>query len=178
MASRVSAYDFSIPELLRVLNEKLGLEYTRVIRYPPVLPTNSLAADVRVFIRSAQQTCQRGLTVDPSDRKPRNQGARRSETYPLFTEHVATCQQTSAGNHLSCRPIFPRQGFHRGHGIDDSTDSCVPILARVHHFDTRKLDTNIQQEQEFGGAELTTGQGSTPGNLSRHASDQRKSRVL
>ena len=42
---RESPLDLSIPELSRVLNEKLGLETTRVIGLPPVVPINSLETD-------------------------------------------------------------------------------------------------------------------------------------
>ena len=52
MTSRASAWDLSIPELLRVLTEKLGLECTRVqeIRLPPVVSTDSLETDVRASL--------------------------------------------------------------------------------------------------------------------------------
>jgi len=43
-----AACDLSIPELLRVLNEKLGLEHTRLRKYhpPPAVSTTSLEAEV------------------------------------------------------------------------------------------------------------------------------------
>jgi len=45
-----AARDLSIPELLRVLNGKLGLEQTRLRKYhpPPAFSTTSLEAEVSV----------------------------------------------------------------------------------------------------------------------------------
>ena len=131
-----------------------------------------------IFIHPFQRMWHWDLTVKPSDRKPRDQSTRCSKAYPLFTEPITAYEQVSAGDHLSNRSMLHVREPHRRHGVDDSTDSRVPVLARVHHFDTRKLDADIQQEQGLGGVELTTGQGSTPGNLSRHAPGQRKSRFL
>ena len=61
MTSRASAYDLSIPELLRVLSEKLGLESTRVICIPPVFLTNSLETDVRVSLFIHFNECGTGI---------------------------------------------------------------------------------------------------------------------
>ena len=43
-----AARDLSIPELLRVLNEKLGFEHARLRKYhpPPAVSTASLEAEV------------------------------------------------------------------------------------------------------------------------------------
>ena len=116
------------------------------------------------------------LTVKPSGRKPRSRSARCSETYTRSAEPVETSEQAAVGDYLSHRPVFPGRGL--GHKNDDSTDSCVPILARVHHFDTRKLDADIQQEQEFGRVELTTGQGRASEDLPRHEPGRENPRVL
>ena len=134
-----------------------------------------------------------GLVVNPSpsDRKPRSQSTRYSETHPPFTEPPAAGEQTAIGAHFSYRPMHPGRGdnlsYHRQlfqerenhrHAVDHSTHSCLPILARVHHLNACKLDVDIQQEHRLGVIEFTARQNSTPDNQSRHAPGREKHGVL
>ena len=136
--------DLSIPDLLCLLNEKLGLECTRLQEtpLPPLAATASLESEVSVPDRSpSQQAWLWDLTVNPSDRESRSQSARCPRISALFAEHVAAGQQVTTRDHHSYRPTHPpRQRRYISHYFDDSR---MPILAPVHHLDPRKLDIDI-----------------------------------
>ena len=103
-----AALNLSVPDLLRVLNDKLHLECTRVreIPLPPVLASIiTLRAEVSTPLSISQQTRQWDLMVNPPDRKSRSQGTRCSESHPVVTEPITTCEQASARDPLSDRPI-------------------------------------------------------------------------
>jgi len=138
-----AVYDLSIPDLLHLLNEKITLECTRVreIGPPPAVSTASLESEVSV---PRQIRLDEDLTmVNSVDRKPRNRNTRYPEVPALFAEHVATSQQVTAGDPLSHCRLFPGRVCRRCK-VNHSADSRLPILARVHHLGSRKLDVGIQ----------------------------------
>ena len=75
-----TAHDLSIPDLLRLLNGKLGLECTRLQETPlPPPATTTLESEVsppelvdlhpsKLYFR-----IQKNLTANPSDREPQSQ---------------------------------------------------------------------------------------------------------
>ena len=97
------ARDFSIPDLLCVLNEKLGLEssHLREMRLPPTFSTSSLKAEVSTPLTNPpQQTWSGSLNTESLDREPRNPSTRRFGPHTFFTEHVAASEQATPGGRL------------------------------------------------------------------------------
>ena len=105
-----AARGLSIPDLLRLLNEKLGLECTRVREIPlsPAVPAPTLGSEVST--RRLGLIRRWSLThLNYVDRWPRNQSTGCFEAHPFFTEHVATSQQAAAGAPLLCRSTRSRR---------------------------------------------------------------------
>jgi len=102
--SSEAARNLSIPELLCALNEKLGLESSRLRQMclPPIISIASLKAEVSSpLIYPPQRVWWKDLlTLNPSDRKPRNKSTRRSEPRTFFTERIAASEQVTPGDHL------------------------------------------------------------------------------
>ena len=72
-----AALDLSVPQLLRVLDEKIGLECSRVrgIRLPPISTSiTSLEVEVSAPYSIYIPTRRSNLTVNSPDRNPRGQG--------------------------------------------------------------------------------------------------------
>ena len=51
--------ELSIPELLRVLDEKLGIEYSRVREIPPSLAVSAATRELEVRARYPERSCVR-----------------------------------------------------------------------------------------------------------------------
>ena len=147
-----ATHDLSIQDLLRALNEKLGLECARLYEttpLPPLVSSTSLKSEVSVpgsinLHRFIIQTTAWlwDLTVNPSDQKPRSQNTRCPPISVPVAEHVTASQQVTARDHSPYRPTHP-PWQHIGYISPYSADSCMPILARVHHLRPRKLDADI-----------------------------------
>lgn len=92
-----AARDLSVQDLLRVLNEKLGLECTR-LRETPLPPVVSAASlEPEVMASTLLDHLDECLTpVNLIDRKPRNQSTRRPEAPKLFAKPAAASQQITA----------------------------------------------------------------------------------
>ena len=125
----------------------------------------------------SQRTWDCDLTISPSGQKHRIRSTPCFGPYSLFAEPVAAGEQVAVRDHLSYRPMSPGRGYHR-YRTNRPTDPHMPVLARVYHFDTRKLDADIQRERELDGVESTTGQVSASANSSRHSPDYGKPRIL
>ena len=134
------AHGYSISDLLRLLNEKLNSECTK-IRKAPLHPPTSLEIEVSLSCRTLQYV---PTLVICTDRKSRSQGPRRSAVYLLFAEHVTASQQATARD-----PFIYRSRLVCGcqrRDDDYSIDPRVPILARIYHLYPDKLDVDIHQE--------------------------------
>ena len=79
--------DLSVLELLRLLNEKLGLECTRLreIRVSPAISVTSLELEVSTSVR----LITRKILVAPTDRESRNESTRRPEVDSASPQPVA-----------------------------------------------------------------------------------------
>jgi len=107
-----AARDLPIPDLVRVLNEKLGLEYTRLQETPIscTMSATSLRSEVsEPRSTSFRQAWQWGLTLAVhTDRKSRNQYTRSSEINLHLAERVTASKQVAARVPFSYRLICSR----------------------------------------------------------------------
>ena len=161
-----AARNLSIPDLLRVFNEKLDLESARLrgIRLPPIASTASLETDVSVSSLVHQQTQRWGLIANPADKQPRSQSTRCPEAGSLNSEPITVGEQVIARGPLPNHWICPPRARY-GRMVDYSADSRVSVLARTYSLDAVELDVDIQQEPQLGGVEPTTRQGSASETL-------------
>ena len=165
-----AAHDLSLQDFLHALNEKINLEWTRIRDLSPSCAVSTAELESEVSTRhrfSLRWTRRWGLTpAGCIDRKSRNQRTRCSEVHPLFTEHTTAGQQIASRDPLPCRRMLPRpRGARLQRKSDRSTDSRVPILARVHHLCPRELDTGIPLLQEAGCVDPGAVQGGTSAPL-------------
>jgi len=137
-----AARDLSVFDLLQVLDEKLSLESTRLQKTRPSLAEIESEVSTRCQPLSRRMRWQ-GLTVDPPAQTPRIQRTMCLEVLTLFTERIAAGEQVATGDPLPHRQRFHGRG-RPGCELDHSADSCVPILARIHHLGPGKLDANIR----------------------------------
>ena len=131
----------SFLEFIQALNEKVTLECTRVQDFCPphgAASVATLTAEVSTPLSTKDTT---DLTVNPSDRIPRNQGSRNLEAYFLVEEPVAADKPVATGDPLSHRTIHPR--VCKGRELDYSDDSRVQVLAHDRRLDARQLDSHI-----------------------------------
>ena len=110
-----AAPNLSVPELLRVLNEKLGLECTRAreIRFPPVPGSVNSLSRAQVSINPVDLPLQAwwwDLTYDPPDRKPQSQSERNSGAHPFLVDPVAPREQASTRDPLPHRLVHGTGG--------------------------------------------------------------------
>jgi len=159
-----AARKLSIPELLRVLGEKLDVEYSRVRQTP-----TPLAGSPEVEVRA--HVILQGVTVesdsDPLDRESRNPSPRYPGVHTLPAERVTAGQQVASGDHFLHRSIHLSGGSRR-RKTDCSTYSRMPVLARLHHLVARKLDADIQRTEGLGSVESGTRQGGPSDGLPQH----------
>ncbi|KAF9786440.1 hypothetical protein BJ322DRAFT_1210821 [Thelephora terrestris] len=99
--SREVAQSLSISDLLSVLNEKLGLERSKLreISLPPIFSASSLESE--------------------TSRQPGSHSARCSESHPVLAEPFAASQENAARDPLSCRYLIEDE--------DDDANSIVPL---------------------------------------------------
>jgi len=106
-----AARNLSVPDLLRVLDEKLGLEYVR-LRESHLPPVVSLGSYVRISwsCHLILKECGSGvlqLNVNPAGRKSRSQSTRYSEPHPLLSEPAAAGEQVATRDDFSNRSTCP-----------------------------------------------------------------------
>jgi len=111
------------------------------------------------------------------DRQSRNRSTRCSEVHLLLAKLVTAGEQVAARNHLSNCPVFPGL-VSQGRAGDPSTDSRVPILARIHHLGSGKLDVDNLLRSEPNGVELGAVQGGTSAHRFQHVVSQTQARDL
>ena len=146
-----AACDFSIPELLCMLNEKLYLECNR-LQYHPLSAVSIPSLETEVSASGSSYLIDRGGAIlnpyrIPPDQKSRNPGSRCSEVHSLIAEPVTTSKQVTTGDPVACRSTLPARRCRRGHEADCSIDPRMPVLAQLHHVRPRQLDANIEPRQ-------------------------------
>ena len=158
-----STHDLSIQDLLRVLNDKLSLEWNRIREASPSRVFS--AAELKSEVGAHQPTVASTDMAVASDsswiaRKSGNQSMGYSWVRSSLTERVATGQQIAARDPLSYRRMFPGRVCPR-YKVDHSIDSCVPILAPVHHLCPRELDVDLLLPNTANGVGPGAVQGGT-----------------
>lgn len=88
----------------------------------------------------------------PSDRKSREPNVRYSEAATLSTEQVASDKQAASGDNFPHCSMCP-EGLRCRCGVYHSAYTRVPVLARLHRLDTRKLDVDIQRTEDVSRVE-------------------------
>ena len=139
-----AAYSLSISDLVRVLNEKLGLESSKFRGIS--LPLTCFASSLESEVNCPGESTSRGADENSVDRQPGSQNPRCSETHPVLAERSAASQQVATRDPLLYRPISHRRRSGR-FNLDRSADARMPILARIHYLSPWDLDIDIWQER-------------------------------
>ena len=151
-----AARNLSIPELLRVLNDKLHSECNRLQEYHPPLAVSISFLETEVSALSSHLNHRGEISPiyrKPLDQKSRGQSTRRSETHSLAAEPIATGQQGTTRDSFAYRSMFPVRRCRRGREADCSVDPRMPLLARLHHIRPHQLEANITLQQGLDGVD-------------------------
>ena len=147
-----AARGLSVFRLLRVLNQKLGLECTRLrdTLPSPVTPGPPLHWNLRWPHVDWSLPDERRTPMNNRS-KTRSQCTRDFENDPTLAEPVAINQQVTTGDHFSYRSMCPGQSLRDE--VDCSVDSRMPLLARGYTIRHNHLDVVTQLPDQPNGIE-------------------------
>ena len=98
-----AARELSIPELLRVLDEKLGIEYSRARKISPSLPVSAATREPEVRAYYLNVTVE--SDCEPLARESRSPSARYPEVLAFSPEHLFASEQAASRDHFLHRSV-------------------------------------------------------------------------